>query len=129
MRKSVPITEQGNQVTVLASAARTASVDSAVFSGDGYRGIQLIIDATASAATPSVVFTLQGYSPAGNDYYTILASAAITGTGTTVLRVFPGSTVTANLAANDILPPLWRVSVAAGDADSLTYSVAANLLP
>jgi len=116
-------------VTVLASAARTASVDSADFyNADGYRGLHLIIDATASAATPSVVFTIQGYSGLGNDYYTILASAAITGTGTTILRVFPGATAANNLVANDTLPPVWRVSVAAGDADSLTYSVNAALL-
>jgi hypothetical protein len=117
------------QQTVLTSAARTASVDSATFDNDGHRGVHVVIDATASAATPSVVFTIQGYSPLGNDYYTILASAAITGTGTTVLRVYPGLTAANNLVANDVLPGQWRVSVAAGDADSLTYSVNAWLLP
>lgn len=123
------MTAQGQQQIVLASAARTASVDSATFANSGYRGLHLIIDATAAAATPSVVFTIQGYSPLGDDYYTILASAAITGAGTTVLRVYPGLTAAANAVANDVLPHLWRVSVAAGDADSLTYSVSAILLP
>jgi hypothetical protein len=117
------------QATVLASAARTASVDSDTFSNDGHKGVVVIIDATASAATPSVVFTIQGYSPLGNDYYTILASAAVTATGQTILRVYPGLTAAANTHANDILPPQWRVSAVAGDADSLTYSVAALLIP
>ncbi len=95
----------------------------------GARGIEVIVDATAAAATPSVVFTLQGKDLTSGKYYTILASAAITGTGTTVLRVFPGATAAANTVANAQLPAVWRVSVAAGDADSLTYSVGANLLP
>lgn len=114
---------------VLASAARTASVNSADFTNYGYRGLHVVIDATALAATPSVVFTIQGYSPVGDDYYTILASAAVTGAGQTILRVFPGATAAANLVANDYVPGIWRVSAVAGDADSLTYSVAASLLP
>lgn len=115
---------------MLASAARTASVASATFANiQGHRGIQIVIDATAAADTPSVVFTLQGYSGTGDDYYTILASVAITGTGTTVLRVYPGLTGANNTIANDVLPAQWRVNAVAGDSDSLTYSVAAILLP
>lgn len=120
---------QPAQETVFASAARTADTASTVFANYGYRGLHLVIDATASAVTPSVVFTVQGYSPLGDDYYTILASAAITGAGTTVLRVYPGCIAAANTVANDCLPPLWRVSAVHADADSITYSVNALLLP
>ena len=120
---------QPELLTVLPSAARTASINSDTFANMRHRGLHLVIDATALAATPSVVFTIQGYSPLGDDYYTILASAAIVGTGTTVLRVYPGLTNAANTVANDNLPALWRVSAVAGDADSLTYSIAAILLP
>lgn len=123
------MTYQGETLTVFESAARTASVNSATFPNSRHRGLHLVIDATASAATPSVVFTIQGYSPLGDDYYTILASAAVTGAATTVLRVYPGLAAAANLVVSDFLPPLWRVSVVAGDSDSLTYSVAALLLP
>lgn len=118
------------QVTVLASAARTATVASSVFANQhGHRGIEVVIDCTAAADTPSVVFTLQGYSALGDDYYTILASAAITGTGTTVLRAFPGATASANVVANFQLPGLWRVNAVHADTDSITYSVNAWLLP
>lgn len=126
---SVPITEQGSSATVFASAARTATSASAVLSSQGCRGMHLVIDATAVTATPSVVFTIQGYSGLGDDYYTILASAAITATGTTVLRVYPGLTAAANTVANDVIPPLWRVNAVHADADSITYSVAALLVP
>lgn len=120
---------QSQQQIVFASVARTETVASTTFGNPGYRGLHLIIDATASADTPSVVFTIQGHSPLGDDYYTILASAAITGTGTTVLRVYPGLTAANNTVANDVLPHLWRVNAVHADADSITYSVAATLIP
>lgn len=115
--------------TLLASVARTASVNTDDQFNVGHRGCHLVIDATASAATPSVVFTIQGKDPASGKYYTILASAAVTGVSTTVLRVFDGATPAANLAANDVLPAVWRVSAVAGDADSLTYSIGVSLVP
>lgn len=116
--------------TIYASAARTATPTATTQTNSaGYRGVIVVIDCTASADTPSVVFTIQGYSTLGNDWYTILASAAVTGASTTILRAFPGSAVTANLAANDWLPLSWRVDATHADADSITYSVNAILLP
>ena len=88
-----------------------------------------MIDVTAISATPSVTFTIQGKDDLSGKYYTILASAAITGTGTTVLRVYPGLTAAANLTANDVLPGTWRLITTHGDADSITYSVGASLIP
>jgi hypothetical protein len=115
--------------TLLASAARTASIDTADIANEGYGGVEVTIDATAKTATPSLVFTIQGKDLESGKYYTILASAAITDTGTTVLRVFPGAPVTTNVSANARIPAVWRVNVVAGDSDSLTYSVGATLLP
>ena len=116
------------EVTVIASAAYTASQNSADLENPYARGAVIVIDATASAATPSVVFTVKGKSALGNDYYTILTSAAITGTGTTILRIYPGLTAAANVAVNDVLPRAWRIEAVAGDADSLTYSVSCNYI-
>ena len=113
---------------ILASAARTATVNGADQTNLSARGVVVTIDATASAATPSVVFTIQGKDQLSGTYRTILASAAVTGVSTTVLKVYPGLTAAANAAANDVLPPVWRVIATAGDADSLTYSVAADTI-
>lgn len=115
--------------TLFASAARTATVNGDDQYNLGYRGLHLVIDVTAAAATPSVVFTVQGKDRTSGQYYTLLASAAITGTGTTVLRVYPGLTASANVAANDVLPECWRVIATHADADSITYSVGVSLLP
>ena len=120
---------RGNtDVTVFASAARTATPTP--YDGTNYnaRGLHLTIDCTAAAATPSVVFTIQGKDALSGKFYTILASAAITGTGTTVLRVYPGLTAAANTVASDVLPRSWRVIATHADADSITYSVGASLI-
>jgi len=58
----------------------------------------------------------------------VLASAARTAS-TTVLKVFPGLTAAANTVVSDVLPRQWEVSVAHGDADEITYSVFAHLIP
>lgn len=120
---------RGNyEETVLASAARTATLQSADLTNYNARGVVVVIDVTASSATPSVVFTIQGKSSLGSDYYTILASAAVTGVGQTVLRVYPGITAAANLSVSDVLPRIWRVDATHSDADSITYSVSANYI-
>jgi len=115
-------------VLVFSSSARTTSVNSPDIRNDRGTGLILVIDATAASATPSVVFTIEGKDPVSNKYYTILASAAITGTGTTVLRVHPDLTAAPNVVAKDMLPATWRVTATASDADSLTYSVGASMI-
>lgn len=113
---------------VFASAARTATSTSKPSENSGrYRGGVFVIDVTAVADTPSVVFTIQGRDPVSGKAYTILTSAAITGTGTTVLRVYPGLTAAANVTVSDILPAQWQVLATHADTDSITYSVSASL--
>lgn len=128
-RDFVTLTDTGTVQTVFASGARTATPTPVDNSNDGYRGVHLIINCSAITSSPSVVFTIQGLNPITGVGYTVLASAAIVGTGVTVLRVFPGATASANVAANDCLPSAWRVIATHGNSDSITYSVAANLLP
>ena len=115
------------EITVFSSTPRTATENSADLSNPYARGVVLVIDVTAVTATPSVVFTVKGKSTLGTDY-TILTSAAITATGQTVLRIYPGLTASANVTASDVLPATWRVEAAHGDTDSITYSVSANLI-
>jgi hypothetical protein len=111
---------------ILASAARTATATGADQADPNAEGLHLIINVTAVTATPSVVPTIQGKSPVGT-YYDVLVGAAITATGTTVLKIGPGIAAVANAAAADILPDTWRVVLTHADADSITYSVAAVL--
>lgn len=118
--------QPNSNVTVFASAARTASVNSADQSNPAGRGLTLVIDVTAITATPSVTFTIKGLDPASGKYYLILASAAIVAVGTTVLRVYPGLVEVANVKANLPMPLVWRLEAVHADADSITYSVGAQ---
>lgn len=118
-----------NYIEAYASAARTATSNSIDFQNNDCSRLTVVIDVTAISATPSVVFTIEGFDKLSGKYFTILASAAITGTGTTVLRVGPALTAAANLVANDQLPAFWRIKAVHGDADSITFSVGCHLIP
>lgn len=107
---------------IFASAARTATPTPATIACESGQGL-FFINVTAASATPSVVFTISGVSPNGSTLYTILASAAITGTGLTVLRVSPHLTAAANTIAKDILPASLSIAAAHADSDSITYSM------
>jgi hypothetical protein len=106
---------------IFASAARTATA-TATFNTGSCGGL-FFINVTATAATPSVVFTISGQDPVSGASYTILTSAAITSTGLTVLRVHPQLSAAANTIAKDMLPAAVSVTATHADADSITYSV------
>jgi hypothetical protein len=117
--------------TVYASAARTATPAAATVAVGRYNFLRLVIDVTAIAATPSVVCTIDAYSPLSGKYHNLLTSAALTESGVPYVRVLtigPGLPVTANVAANTVLPDQLRVTMTHGDADSITYSVTAELM-
>ena len=87
-------------------------------------GVMVRLDTTAQGAAPSVVFNIEGYDPAADEWFLLLASAAVTATGTSiVLRVDPRITAGANLVAQSGLVARMRVTPVHGNGDSLTYSV------
>jgi hypothetical protein len=119
-------------VQLLASAARTAAIQSEeIKNSGGYRGILLIIDATAITATPGITPSIQAYDPTSNAWYTIwTAAAAIAATGDFVYLLYPGASGGNVTEVDGIpIPYRWRLSMAVTDTDSLTYSAAAHLLP
>lgn len=114
--------------TLFASAARTATSSSADQTNDNGKGAQIVIDVTSVTSSPSVVFTVEGKDALSGKYYTLLTSAAITGTGTTRVTVYPGVTLAANVAVSQILPQHWRVTATHGNSDSITYTVGFSLI-
>jgi hypothetical protein len=109
------------QVTIYESAARTATPATSTLTLGSKAGV-FVIDAT-TAGSPSVVFTILGVDPLSGKTWTILASAAITSTGTTILRVDPGLTASANLIAKDVLPQGVNVTAVHGNGVSITYTM------
>lgn len=118
-----------NVATIFASAARTASANGPDLTNRFMKGAIIVIDTTVLTAGASIVYTVQGKDELSGKYYTILASAAVTATGTIELYIYPGATAAANLAANHYLPRVWRVIITAADTKSVTASVGAVLLP
>lgn len=115
--------QQGNIAgTAFSSAARTAaqynSADTANITG---RGVIVIVDVTA-ATSGNYTFKVQGKDPASAKYFDILTSAAVSGTGTTVLRVYPGITTAANVAVSDVLPRTFRIQANGAATPNLTFS-------
>ena len=113
---------------MLPSSARIATNNSDDLTNSQQKGCHIIIDVTAISATPSVVPTIQGKDSVSGKYYTLLVGAAITATGTTILKVYPALIPVANLVANDIVPVKFRILMTHGDADSITYSVGVSLV-
>jgi len=117
-----------DNTTILVSQARTATENSRDILNRNAKGCHIILDVTSVTATPSIVVTIQGKDNLSGKYYTILSGSAVTGTGTTVYKIYPGITASANVSASDVLPGVWRVSVSHADTDSITYSVSANMV-
>lgn len=120
---------RGNVDTPLLTAASGATVSQNSSDQTNYngRGVKILINMTA-AGTGSVTFTIQGKDVATGLYYTILASAAVTANGVTVLTVYPGIAVTANVAASDALPRTWRILVTANNANPTSYTVSGAII-
>ena len=118
---------RSNNKQVLASTARTATSATDVPIPAHAVGLHIIIDVTAIAATPSVVPTIQFFDAISQKAYTVLTGAAITGTGTTVLKIGPDIASVTNIALQDYVPEMIRVTMTHADTDSITYSVATKI--
>lgn len=114
--------------TLLASAVRNASNNSADFINFNHKGGFFFFDVTAVPGAVTVTLNVQGKDPTSGTYFTILSSAAIVAVSFTVLRVFPALTAVATLTANDILPRIYRVTVTHSGAGDFTYSVGNSLV-
>ncbi len=113
--------------TVFASAARTETPTPASLTNYNGRSLIVVINVTAIAATPSVVFNVYGVDSISGTKYLMLASAAVVATGTTVLRIGPDIAAVANLAAIYPVPRSISIDPVHADGDSITYSVSSVL--
>lgn len=103
-----------------AGAGTTTGTDA-----DSSHGSGLIVFVNITAVTGSLTVTIQGKDVVSGQYYTILASAALTGTGLTVLKIYPSLTAAANLVANDVVPTVYRITavVATGPVSATISAV------
>lgn len=129
MANTIVTTVSGRSFTVYPSMPRTVSPNTMEYQNlMQATGVAVVVNVTATAATPSITAKILGVDTLADVTWEILSSAAIVGTGTTVLRVRPGITPATNAAVADVLPPSMRIEVDHADTDSITYSVTAHLL-
>lgn len=114
-------------ITLAAQGAGT--VTSADQTNKQGRGVQIGINITAIGGTPTLTVTVEGKDSVSGVYYTLLASAAISAAGFTLLTVYPGAPSTANVSAPQVLPMTWRVkAVVAGTTPSVTATIGASVI-
>lgn len=120
---------------LLASAARTTTVTSEQISSGGAGHLTLCIDVTALAATPAVTPAVQVQEISGGAWKAIWTAAAaitdVTGTGTYLYAIGVGLLASVPGGYTDVenvvLPPVFRIVLTHGDADSITYSASYHL--
>ena len=116
-----------NNLALLPSAAQTgATIVSPDQNNLFFRGGHFIINVTAYTSgtyTPHI----QGKDPISGTYYDILVGTAISATGITIIKVYPGIGASVNAASPDILPQLWRVELIGATSPSMTISFSAML--
>ena len=122
-------------VTLLASAARTATTTSADQSNTaGHLGVMITLNVTANpGGAESLSVRIEYKEPVSGTWnIAVIWNAAISATnGIRYLLCRPGATGVLN-GGNTVAVQLatdWRVAIAHSAAGSWTYSVAAELLP
>lgn len=124
---TIDLTGQGRSVSLLPSAARTATPNTFYIQGTGRStALAVVLAVSAVVTAPSVVVTVFGVDLSGNTW-PILTSVAVLTTGTTVLKVSPGITPATNVAVADILPPTVGITVTHANGNSITYSLSAHV--
>ncbi len=102
------------------TAATGGTVNNSVALDQAHSLIVVINITGYSAGTLTV--TIKGSSATGAQW-TILASNALSANGVTVLRVSPNLAASANVTAQDIVPPNIVISAVAASSPVFTYSI------
>jgi hypothetical protein len=101
------------------SQERATSATHGPFDNQDGRGLTAVIDITGRDGSTTLTATILGYDPVSGKTWTLLASSALSSVATTVLKVFPGSAVSANASANDQLPKQFKIKTEVANGTNL----------
>ncbi len=122
---------RGNQeVTLLASAARTATLQSSDMVNYSHSGLLVFVSVTSITSTPVLTPYLQIKDSISSSYFTIWTASVALESVTTAAYLFQpgGAGGSYSEAVNLRVGRTWRFGMTHADADSATYSVSAALL-
>jgi hypothetical protein len=114
--------------TLLASAARTASLTSATQTNYNAKGVMVFLKVTGASGTGGLRPNFVGIVPSGIGEYLNANITPITAVGMYVFVLYPGAS-TAGVSTyihqvTDLpLPRTWRLDITHSDASSYTYEV------
>ena|SRR5690348_4730519 len=92
--------------------------------------VKIYVSGAPGGTSPTMTVTIQGVDVPSGQKWTLLASVAINSAGLTILTVYPGAAVTANVSANDELPSNFNVHVAfGGTTPTFNGDISIELLP
>jgi hypothetical protein len=116
------------QITLLASQARTIATSSSIQQNYNWRGIAIQLEVTAASGTGGLTVELND-GDYGAAYF--LATTPVTAISHHIYIIYPGATGNTSdpgQVSGLVLPDRWQVKVLVGDASSYTYSLLARLL-
>ncbi len=124
---------RGNtEITVLATAARTASTNSADLINYNARGVIITLDVTTDPAGGETLQLLVQYKDAESSAYEIILDDGANATpGRRTVIVYPGTAGSANDVTSTTgypLPRIWRVRIVHSAGGTWNYSVGASLI-
>lgn len=118
---------------IAGSAARIATLTTAIFDSAHVRGIIFIMNVAALGAASTLTLKVKGIDPiSGNTYDILVDGAAIAAAGTYAFVVAPSVGAPANGIRASVateLPQSFTVEVVHNNANACTYSISAVYLP
>jgi len=113
-------------ITLLASAARTATTTSPDQTNYNARGVMLVFDVTAvPGGEETVMFKLYSKDALSGKYNILFSGSALSTTGTRVYFFYPSIMSGLGDGQQDMpLPRSWRIAISHSASGSFTYSVA-----
>ena len=118
------------EVTLLASAARTAETNSSDQTNYSGAALIVVVDVTVDPAAAAITPELQIKDSISGNYFTAwTAGTALSATGTAAYLFQPGGAAGSYTEAVNLrLGRTWRFQMNVADSDSMTYSVSAVVL-
>jgi hypothetical protein len=116
----------------LSAPTLTTTTNSADLANYGARGVVLVLDVTAASGTSPTLDVKVQVKDTLSGKYVDLAGAAFaqkTAANTSMLTIYPGSTVAANVSISIPLPDTWRVvATIGGTTPSFTFTLGAHYI-
>ena len=113
-------------LTALASAARTATAETAAITNFNHRGLHAVLDPSTIGGAV-LTMRIQAQDVLSGEYYTVATGPSVSANGASVLKLYPG--ISAGAASiNDVLPRTFRITVIPTGSVTATYAVGYSLI-